>query len=767
MKKNTGILRSGVSLAALLSVVLPMGAAQAQETFTVNGPTTETNGAPPLGPPVIVDGDDTLIVTDTGSIAVVGDGVDGVDASGSGNSIINRRFISTDGLNANGISVLGGNNTVSVTGNGQIETAGTDSHGIALTGNGNSALYDGLFISTSGDGALGIQGSTGAGIVIETRSTNGAEITTQGNGAHGIGIRFNSDNATVLNGANIFTTGTDAHGIFVSDDSEGAVITNTGNITTEIGGGASGIRTEGANTIISNSGSITTSEAQSHGIYIFRAPGSQANNSGFISVSGDGSNGMYSFESDNIVLLNSGEILVTDLARTGMETLDGTINNVMINSGLIRGEQVAGEAILVDSSDTRVLNSGEIRTDPGITGINVGGGAVVTDVFVRNTGRIFSGIGAGDTAFGSGATTTNTHLRLDPGSIIVGEINFTGALNATLDVGLPNAAFTLTGLPDTILSDGRPQLVDGTTLYVFDPAHFAAMDQAAFSTLDQIGFALDQRLTGDWPEGRSLWATGNILSGGDTDAVSGMLGTTFALSADRHLGGFVGTQTLGYETAFSSSRIDSAVTFGGLTWGGRTGSVVFDTALSFGTIANDSTRRVANNTVLTGIEDATASPDSRFFGLSATIGTETRFGDRPVRPSLRLRYGWQRTDAFAETGSQADMIVGARVSQRVDLRARVDTDLAPVDTGLGPMAIGVYGGLDLGYTLADDVMATVAGLPVNFGTDPSGFDARGFVGAQATIATRNGASLSLSGEIGTGGDAGSDITMGLLYRLRF
>lgn len=209
------------------------------------------------------------------------------------------------------------------------------------------------------------------------------------------------------------------------------------------------------------------------------------------------------------------------------------------------------------------------------------------------------------------------------------------------------------------------------------------------------------------------------------------------------------------------------MTFAGLTWGGRTGSVVFDTALSFGTIANDSTRRVANNTVLTGIEDATASPDSRFFGLSASIGTETRFGDRPVRPSLRLRYGWQRTDAFAETGSQADMIVGARVSQRVDLRARVDTDLAPVDTGLGPMAIGVYGGLDLGYTLADDVMATVAGLPVNFGTDPSGFDARGFVGAQATIATRNGASLSLSGEIGTGGDAGSDITMGLLYRLRF
>ena len=112
-------------------------------------------------------------------------------------------------------------------------------------------------------------------------------------------------------------------------------------------------------------------------------------------MSGDGSNGMFSFESDDIVLINSGEILVTGLARTGMETLDGAINNVVINSGLIRGEQDTGEAILIDSSDTRVLNSGEIRTDPGITGINVGGGAVVTDVFVRNTGRIFSGVRCG------------------------------------------------------------------------------------------------------------------------------------------------------------------------------------------------------------------------------------------------------------------------------------------------------------------------------------------------------------------------------------
>lgn len=514
MKKNTGILRSGVSLAALLSVVLPMGAAQAQETFTVNGATAVTNG----GPLAIVDGDDTLIVTDTGTIEVVGDGVDGVDASGSGNTIINRGFISTNGLNARGISVFGGNNTVSVTENGEIETAGTDSYGIALTGNGNSALYDGLLISTSGDGALGIQASTGAGIVIETRSTNGAEIVTQGTNAYGIGVRFNSDNATVLNGASILTTGNSAHGIFVEAGSDNPVITNSGEITT-IGNGA-GIRNDGQNAVILNSGEITTSGLQSHGVWNEVADGTQIENSGFISISGQTANGLYSFNSNNVVLLNSGEILVTGFGGSGIQSFVGS-NVSLINTGLIRAEGNADEAILADTAGSSVLNTGDIRTDPGINGIDVRG----DDVFVRNTGRIFSGL-AGELSFTSDGL--NTHLRLDPGSIIVGELQFLAA-GATLDVGLPNAAFTLTGLPDTILSDGRPQLVDGTTLFVFDPAHFAVMDQAAFSTLDQIGFALDQRLTGGWPEGRSLWATGNILSGGDTDAVSGMLGTTFAL----------------------------------------------------------------------------------------------------------------------------------------------------------------------------------------------------------------------------------------------
>ena len=349
----------------------------------------------------------------------------------------------------------------------------------------------------------------------------------------------------------------------------------------------------------------------------------------------------------------------------------------------------------------------------------------------------------------------------------MGEFEFLAA-GATLDVGLPNAALTWDwAAPDTILSDGRPQLVDGNTLYVFDPAHFAAMDQAALSTIDQIGFALDQRQAASGSQGRSFWATGNIASASDTDAASGMLGATFNLSADRQLGLFFGTQSTGYETAFSSSQIDSRATFAGLTWGGTTGSGFFETALSFGTVSSDATRRVANNTVADGIEDAISSPDGTFLGLSATYGTEMQLGARTVRPSLRLRYSWQQTDAFAETGSQADMMVEERVTQRVDLRAKLETDLAARQTPLGDMGLSIYGGLDLAQTMADDVNAMAAGQPVVFATGQSGFSMGGFVGAHARFATREVTSFALSGELYTGNQNRNALRVGALYSIEF
>ncbi|MBO6602205.1 MAG: autotransporter outer membrane beta-barrel domain-containing protein, partial [Roseicyclus sp.] len=221
-----------------------------------------------------------------------------------------------------------------------------------------------------------------------------------------------------------------------------------------------------------------------------------------------------------------------------------------------------------------------------------------------------------------------------------------------------------------------------------------------------------------------------------------------------------------YETPFSSSQIDSRATFGGLTWGGTTDYGFFETALSFGTVSSTSTRRVANNTVPTGIENAVSSPDSRFFSLSATFGTETRFNEIDLRPSLRLRYSWVQSDAFAETGSQADLTVEERSAQRLDLRAKVETDLAPRRTALGPMAVTLYGGLDLAYTDADDVRAVAAGQPVVFGTGQSGTSLQGFIGGHATIATRNGASLSLSGELAAGGTS-PELRLGMMYSMRF
>lgn len=677
-------------------------------------------------------------VFSAGTITLGGTASRGIEVTGTGNTVTHTGTIDTTSFvpgadtDAIGILVIGTNNSVSATGNAEIITTGDNALGISVGLDGNAVLFDGLLISTAGNGAHGIVGGFGDGIVIQTGATNGAEIVTQGTDAHGIYLMATADMGTILNSANIFTNGARS----------------------------AGIRNDGDNARITNSGEITTSGLDAHGVWNEAAAGSQIENSGFIEVSGQTAYGLYAADSSGAVLINSGEILATGDFGYGIMTFSGS-NLSVINSGLIRAEGAAEGGIIAITDATTVLNSGEIRTDPGIVGII----ALRDDVFVRNTGRIFSGLGAGDLSFSSDAL--NTHLRLDPGSIIVGEFEFIVG-GATLDVGLPNAAMTwdAAAAPDIILSDGRPQLVVANTLYVFDPDHFAALDRSAFGTIDRIGFTLDQRRAAGGAEGRSVWATGTIASADDTDTLSGMLGGTFALSADRRIGGFVGTQDTEYETPFSSSQIDSRATFGGLTWGGTTDYGFFETALSFGTVSSTSTRRVANNTVPTGIENAVSSLDSRFFSLSATFGTETRFNEIDLRPSLRLRYSWVQSDAFAETGSQADLTVEERSAQRLDLRAKVETDLAPRRTALGPMAVTLYGGLDLAYTDADDVRAVAAGQPVVFGTGQSGTSLQGFIGGHATIATRNGASLSLSGELAAGGTS-PELRLGMMYSMRF
>ncbi len=138
------------------------------------------------------------------------------------------------------------------------------------------------------------------------------------------------------------------------------------------------------------------------------------------------------------------------------------------------------------------------------------------------------------------------------------------------------------------------------------------------------------------------------------------------------------------------------------------------------------------------------------------------------RPSNRMRIEVE-SDCWETscTGSQADMMVEERVSQRVDLRAKVETDLSPRQTALGDLGLALYGGLDLGTTFADDVTAMVAGQPIDFGTDLSGFSMQGFVGAHAVFDMSNGASLALSGELNAGGESQNAVRLGAVYSMSF
>ena len=143
-------------------------------------------------------------ILNEGDIEMSGAGVSrGINLSGSRNTIDHTGTITMSdptGSAAFGIFVLGSDNVVSVTGNGEISTTGQDGRGISVTGNGNRVVFDGWLIQTTGENSSGISGRTGSGIIIQTGSTNGAEIVTQGANAYGIAIQFNADDATVLNG---------------------------------------------------------------------------------------------------------------------------------------------------------------------------------------------------------------------------------------------------------------------------------------------------------------------------------------------------------------------------------------------------------------------------------------------------------------------------------------------------------------------------------------------------------------------------------------
>lgn len=173
----------------------------------------------------VVDGDDTLVVAEDGSIITSTDTEDGISSSGIGNTIVNLGTVSTTGADAKGIFNTGAG--ARITNNGVIRTTGSNSEGIWNNfGDGVSIINNGSIISVAG----GIRNRGGDNVTI----VNTGSIQTSGGSAHGIGSW--GENITIQNSGSIRTSGSNVHGIYLWNGSfDGVQVSNSGSIISEQG----------------------------------------------------------------------------------------------------------------------------------------------------------------------------------------------------------------------------------------------------------------------------------------------------------------------------------------------------------------------------------------------------------------------------------------------------------------------------------------------------------------------------------------------------
>nr|WP_319387194.1 autotransporter outer membrane beta-barrel domain-containing protein [uncultured Roseibium sp.] len=171
----------------------------------------------------VVDGDDTLVVTEDGSIVTTADSEPGINSSGTGNTITNLGLISTIGSVSRGIFNNG--TGAQITNNGTIRTTGSNSEAIF-----NHNAADTVIINNGAiwSAAAGIRNLSGANITI----INNGSIRTSGTVSHGI-VTF-GDASFVQNSGSIWASGSNADGIYLWNGSfTGSQIVNDGLIISE------------------------------------------------------------------------------------------------------------------------------------------------------------------------------------------------------------------------------------------------------------------------------------------------------------------------------------------------------------------------------------------------------------------------------------------------------------------------------------------------------------------------------------------------------
>ncbi len=644
--------------------------------------------------------------------------------------------ISTSGSNEHGVAML--DDRQRLTNDGTIETFGDLSAGAFFIGDGATIVNNGLIRST-GVNAFGILGPGTSDAVI--LNNGGIEAT-------GFGILVDGPRAQVRNSGsgNLAISGVNGVGIFLLG--EDSSVANDGLIRI-LNNGSTGIVAAGNGSQVRNKGTIDTSGFGTAGI-IAHATGVTVSNDGLIRT-----NGLASFG----VVANGDHVSISN-------------NGAIVSSGDVSGGIVAG------GNDAKIANSGSIITrGANSMGVVIGGHNAV----VINSGTILND---GYAAIAVGGN--NARLNLLAGTAIQGDIVFGGSDHTVAFGSGLNAMMTFSGiLPDVVMAGNRPFVVSGDKVAVLDTAGFSSAHAVVADLTGNIAGAVEDRLavargegfrgvfgvTGDLPfdadalpekMGPVFWATalGGYRSQDGSDDEAGfrnslggvMFGLEGEVSDHWRGGGFIGGAGGSARVDGSIHDIDHSSFFGGGYLGYASLLNFADLSLSVGSMRQNSDRRIANNTVLGGIETAHAKFDGVYVSPSVAVGTRMEVGGTVVVPSLRLRYAGLFLDGYEERGAEDALRVDSRNVHVFEARGQVAVPLTPWATESGVLATRLRAGIDGIAQSRGRVSATLLGEDIVFTPGGDRGAIRGFAGADFTFVNAPGMQINGTVEAGYGSD---------------
>lgn len=467
---------------------------------------------------------------------------------------------------------------------------------------------------------------------------------------------------------------------------------------------------------------------------------------------------------DSLTVTNTGSINVA--GGVGVNTTGD--NNTISTAGTITTSGNGFDAVKVINNNT-VTNSGTIIT----TGDNADG-------FEGNTLNKFINSGLVK-ATGTGSNAINfisegNELVINPGSVIIGSLNFQTATN-TLTVGNGiSIDKTFIGFkPWKINTNGAPYIVDGKRVVVVDPTGIVTADEVVSDLLKNVsetlptlssdnplGVLADLSVTPEEPDaseykpvadpyfgakwwlkgfgGYSLLAESSPTVGAENYFGGIVIGADNHINADLQLGLFGGMSIGQLQVDYNSHRIDTRGYFGGAY--GRYGDH-FSFGITGGVLDNEGHRQIANNLVANGLETAISNYNGYFITPELTLETKMDFAGVVVKPSARLRYSFMYFDGYTETGSSANLTLAGHSAHIFDARLQLAVPLAETIE----FRLGIDGRISVGNSGID---ATLLGQSLSFDAGGGASSGSVFVGADFARKLSDSATIFASTEIAVG-----------------